>query len=253
MVLVWLIAFVSLFVLPLETKDPIGDIPKINKDKTSNNVSAIINDVVEKNKEPLKYIDKIIFDVPFTSQAPLGKWIDPRQEHGCEEASALMAMAWVRGISKLSPQESEKEIIAISEYELLKYGTYLDTSAEDTVSWIFNDYFKNENVKIKYNISIEDIKKELFGGNLVITPVNGRRLKNQFYTPPGPIEHMIVVIGYDGESKEFITNDPGTRRGSLFRYKEDILSSALMNYSTSTSDYLQKNKTAMIVVGRETD
>ncbi len=34
--------------------------------------------------------------VPFTVQAPLGDWTDARQQDGCEEASVLMAMAWVR-------------------------------------------------------------------------------------------------------------------------------------------------------------
>ena len=52
--------------------------------------------------------------VPFTSQAPTGQWSDERQQDGCEEASALMAMYWVQGKS-LSSQEALTKILAISD------------------------------------------------------------------------------------------------------------------------------------------
>lgn len=243
-VIIWPIIFAGLFALPSEIKAPIGDVPEAAKKNISNNVFPVADVLKEKNK-PVE-----LMDVLFISQAPLGKWNDLRQEHGCEEASALMAMAWARGIAELSPQESEKEIIAISDYELGNYGTYFDTSAEDTVKWIFNDYFRSDNVKVKYGIGVEDIKNELLKGNIVLIPVNGRKLKNPFYTPPGPIEHMIVAVDYDGVKKEFIANDPGTKHGKNFRYKEDVLNNALMDYSTSVGGAEQKTGTAMIVVSR---
>src|SRR3989338_7629179 len=53
---------------------------------------------------------KVLWEVPFTSQAPRGNWKDPRQQAGCEEASVLMAMRWVRGKS-LSMAQAEAQII----------------------------------------------------------------------------------------------------------------------------------------------
>lgn len=41
--------------------------------------------------------------VPFTAQAPTGNWDDVKQGNGCEEASILMAHAWVMN------QEIDKE------------------------------------------------------------------------------------------------------------------------------------------------
>lgn len=192
----------------------------------------------------------ILYDVPFTSQAPLGNWRDLRQENGCEEASAIMAMAWVRGKGKFVPAEAEKEIIRAADYELEKYGDFHDTSARDTAERIFKDYFKYADVEVKYDIGAEDIKKELLRGNLAVVPVNGQKLENPFYKPPGPIVHMIVIIGYDGASKEFITNDPGTRHGENFRYKEEVLEGALQDYPTGFHEPIEKIRTAMIVVGR---
>lgn len=194
--------------------------------------------------------EAILYEVPFTSQAPLGNWQDLRQENGCEEASAMMAMAWARGKGKFVPSEAEKEIIAIADYELEKYGDFHDTSAKDTAERIFKDYFKYGNVAVKYNIGAEDIKAELSKGNLVVVPMNGQKLKNPFYKPPGPIVHMIVVVGYDGAAKEFITNDPGTRHGEKYRYKEEILEGALRDYPTGFHEPVSEIKTAMIVVNR---
>lgn len=198
------------------------------------------------------YQDKTIIlqDVPFMLQAPLGNWQDLRQKNGCEEASAIMAMAWARGKGKFVPAEAEKEIIAIADYELEKYGDFHDTSASDMVERIFKDYFEYANAEVKYDIGAEDIKNELIKGNLVVVPVNGQKLKNPFYKPPGPIEHMIVVVGYDNDNKEFITNDPGTRRGEKYRYKEEILEGALQDYPTGFHEPILEIKAAMIVISR---
>lgn len=189
----------------------------------------------------------ILLDVPFTSQAPLGNWSDPRQEDGCEEASALMAIAWAKG-TKLSPANSEKEIIAISDYEQEKYENFHDTSAIDTVIRIFKGYFNYENVEVKYDIGKEDIKAEIYKGNLVIIPVKGRLLGNPNYTPPGPLVHNLVIRGYSAFKKEFITNDPGTRHGEKYAYNEDVLQKALFDYPTGTHEIATQERTAMIIV-----
>lgn len=189
----------------------------------------------------------VLFDVPFTPQAPFGDWEDERQQNACEEAAALMAMRWVEG-RELSRKEAEEEIIAISEYERWKYGHFHDTSAKDVVERIFQGYFQYENVEVFFGISSQDILQELLRGNIVIVPVNGQKLKNPYFTPPGPIEHMLLIRGYDAEKKEFITNDPGTRRGEGYRYPQDVLEGALQDYPTGYHLPIQKRERAMIVV-----
>lgn len=188
----------------------------------------------------------LMLDVPFTTQAPLGNWGDPRQQNGCEEAAALMAMAWVES-EALTPEEAEKEIMAIADYELKNYGHFHDSSAHDLVERVFKGYFGYAKTEVKYDINIEDIKKELAIGNLVLVPANGKILNNPFYTEP-PMEHMVVVRGYDSHTKEFIVNDSGTSRGELFRYVEDILIDAIYDYPTGYHEPVSELKKVMIIV-----
>lgn len=200
-------------------------------------------------QKPLTNIDfkGALLSVPFTPQAPFANWSDPRFEDGCEEASAIMAMAWANS-ETMTPQYVNEEIISISDYEVKNYGGYQDTSAADTALRIFKGYFHYGNVEARSNINNSDIKAELAKGNLVVVPMNGQKLKNPFYNPPGPVEHMVVVVGYDETTKEFITNDPGTKHGEGYRYKEDIFEKAMQDYPTGNHLPITEIKTAMIVI-----
>lgn len=189
----------------------------------------------------------ILLDVPFVSQAPFGNWSDQRKQDGCEEAAVIMAMAWVKN-EKLNFQTADEKINNISAYEEKMYGNFHDTNAQDTAQRIFIEFFKYDNIEVKRGITKENIKQELFSGNLVIVPTNGRLLNNPNYTSPGPATHNLVIIGYDILKKEFITNDPGTRRGEKYRYNEDVLESALLDYPTGNHEKIEEIKTAMIVV-----
>ncbi|MDA2936395.1 C39 family peptidase [Patescibacteria group bacterium AH-259-L05] len=190
---------------------------------------------------------QVLLDVPFTSQAPRAQWNDPIFQNGCEETSILMAMSWVRGASSLPVEEAEKEIRAISSLAQEMYGHFHDISASDTAQLV-RDYFNYSNIEARLDISAEDIKEELVKGNVVIVPVNGQKLNNPYYTPPGPLEHMLVVIGHNPETNEFITNDPGTRRGEKFRYPEDILEAALQDYPTGYHEPINEVNKTMIVI-----
>ena len=186
--------------------------------------------------------------VPFTSQAPLAQWSDERQQDGCEEAAALMAMAWVKGEKNLTPQEWRRRIIALSDWEQKKYGEYRDISVADIVTWIFKDYFSDDKVEVKAVKSAADIRQELEKGNIVLVPMNGRALKNPYFTAPGPERHMILIKGYDYQKKQFITNDPGTRRGENYRYPEKVLFNAIRVYKTGYHLPFGPLKKEMIVV-----
>ena len=187
-------------------------------------------------------------NVPFTSQAPDGDWSNPLFQDGCEEASIIMAMHWVKG-EPLIATKAKAEILAISDFEQREYGSAVDRSAKDTAQLI-RDYYSYTAVNYVENIDAEDIKSQLNRGNVVILPMNGRQLANPYYTAPGPERHMLVVIGYDPTTREFITNDPGTRRGAKYRYKESIFVNAIRDYPTGNHELIVSIQKNMVVVSR---
>lgn len=207
-------------------------------------------DEIKKQEEEVinkKVYEPVLFDVPFISQAPFGNWDDIRYQDGCEEAASIMAIKWVRGES-LTAAKANDLIADISKYELEKFGYFHDTSAKDTAERILKGYFGYEKIEVKYDIGTKDIKEELYKGNLVIIPTNGRKLKNPYYTPPGPERHMLPVIGYDSAADEFITNDNGTKRGKGYRYKAAVLEEAIQDYPSGHKVPISSRRTAMIVI-----
>ena len=202
---------------------------------------------LNKNKFGKKEFEKIILNVPFTSQAPYGNWNDSRFQDGCEEASVLMSMYWVTN-KKLSKKTAAQLIKDIANFQKNKYGNYYDTSSKDTVKRIFEEYFKYSHVKIKNNITPDDIINELKKRNLVLVPVNGKKLNNIYYTQPGPERHMLVIKGWNEKTQNFITNDSGTIRGFNYKYKKNILFNAIRDYKTGYKEKIEKMKKVMIVV-----
>ncbi len=190
----------------------------------------------------------IQFNVPFSPQAPFGEWADSRQQDGCEEASTIMAMHWVKGDMSLTAEEAKSEILAISAWEQEKYGSYHDTSAKDTAKRIFGEYYNHKNTRVEGGITADDIIKELEDGNLVVVPADGRALGNPHFTQPGPERHMLVIIGYDYSKNEFITNDPGTKFGKSYKYDKDILFNAIRDYPTGDHVPITSRSKNMIVV-----
>ncbi|OGE83443.1 MAG: hypothetical protein A3B95_00060 [Candidatus Doudnabacteria bacterium RIFCSPHIGHO2_02_FULL_43_13b] len=188
----------------------------------------------------------VLLNVPFTPQAPLANWDDPRQQDGCEEASILMAWLWIQNKS-IIPTEAEETIIKISEFEKERYGNFQDTSASDTAK-VMKDYYGYDKLTVSENVSVEDIKNKLRQGRLVLVPANGQRLDNPNYTGDGPSTHMLVIRGFDDSKKEFITNDPGTRKGNLYAYDYDVVLGAMVNYPTGQHLSQEGRPNAMIVV-----
>ncbi len=214
-----------------------------NSDLVNIPVADIDPDSINKEIKKSFYIES----VPFTSQAPFGNWQDSKQQDGCEEASALMAVKWANNES-LSQQESLEAIIGASDYLLEKYGEYRDISLKDTVNWIFKDYFAYDKVVVKYDINIEDIIYELNQGNLIITPMNGQVMHNPYFTPPGPSRHMIVIRAYNEDEDVFITHDPGTKHGENYEYDSQNLFESIRDYPTGHHELIEKIEKNIIVV-----
>ncbi|OIO51406.1 MAG: hypothetical protein AUJ11_01805 [Parcubacteria group bacterium CG1_02_44_65] len=208
----------------------------------------LVNKLVSEKDEVLKDGDAIA-GVPFTPQAPSAQWDNPVYQDGCEEAAALMAVYWAEG-KTLDKNTAENIIAVISDYEEKNYGGYHDTAVEDTAKRIIQGYFGYDNFEVKKDIVIEDIIDQVKNGRLVIAPFDGRSLGNPYYTAPGPERHNLVIRGYDSTKKEFITNDPGTKRGEGYRYNEEILYNALRDYPTGDHQPIVRIEKNIIAVGR---
>lgn len=194
--------------------------------------------------------DELILKVPFTSQAPLGEWRDTRQQDGCEEAAVAMVMAWVGGEKNISKKDWRLRILILSDFEYKKYGEYRDVALHDMVAWLFNDYFNYWQVRVKTISKVSDIVRELEAGRVVLIPLDGRTLKNPNFTGAGPERHIILIKGYNYQTKKFITNDPGTRNGENYRYSEKVIFNAVRNYKTGHKLPFGSLKKEMIVVGK---
>lgn len=185
--------------------------------------------------------------VPFTSQAPFGSWASPWQDF-CEEASLVMAVHFRWGMP-LTPEIANLEMQIIKQFEEIVFKRYKDTSIEES-ALVLQKLFGFDGVRTRLVASMDDIRAQLALGHLVIVPVSGRMLGNPYFTSPGPRYHMLVVRGFDDATKEFITNDPGTRRGNGFRYRYSTLFTALHDWNNGNVE--QGEKRIMVVEKRVT-
>lgn len=183
---------------------------------------------------------KINLKVPFTSQAPYGDWDLPYQEL-CEEAAIMMVAAYYQD-RKFTKESANQELLELVKFQKEKYGDYKHTDAEQTAQLI-HDFYGFEKIKLIYNPSLEEIKKEIALGHPVIVPTYGRLLGNPYYRSPGPVYHMLVIKGYTSDF--FITNDPGTRHGENFKYKPEVVLNAIHEWHKQ--DILLGKKVAIII------
>lgn len=185
---------------------------------------------------------EVNLDIPFTSQAPHQNWDLPYQEF-CEEASVLMAASYVKGETIAGPDDADRKMIAIKDFEEKKLGFFKDTTAEETAT-ILKQFYGIEKIEIIFDPSEQSLKKALAQGKAVIVPAAGRELGNPHYKRPGPLYHMLVIKGYT-KTGDFITNDPGTRSGANYVYKPSVLLEAIHDWNNG--DVYKGKKVAMIV------
>ena len=186
--------------------------------------------------------DKVLIDVPFSSQAPYGVWDDVHQE-ACEEMSLIMVEFYLKD-KQLSKEKAEEEILKMKEFQEQNYGHYKDSSMADVVV-IAEEFYGIDSMKVIYDFKKEDLKKQLSRKLPIIVPTAGRRLGNPNFTPPGPLYHNLVLIGYDDDT--IITNDPGTRKGKGYTYSLDVLYDAIHDYEGS-KEKIEQGRKAMIIL-----
>ncbi len=202
---------------------------------------------IKQSEKPGELPSKVLHDVQFVSQAPFGDWDDERQQDGCEEMNSFMAVRWALGKS-FAKEEALDELFKMAAFEEKRFGTFHDTSAADT-KILIEEYFGFKNVELKYDITIEDIKKSLASGAVVIAPADGTILANPYYTPPGPIYHFLLIRGYD--QKNFITNDSGTKRGEAYKYPFERVISAIRDYPTGQHPEITSKRKAILIIRKD--
>lgn len=195
----------------------------------------------EEPEKPLPTSKKL--EVPFIPQAPFKDWSEPWQ-NACEEAALLTLHHYIRGNKAVSNEQVKQEILDMIDWQLGYFGSHKDLDMSE-VAIMAEKYLGYKDVEVTYAIEIEDIKREIANNNPVLIPVAGRILENPNFTPPGPIYHNVVAVGYTEDM--IITNDPGTRLGADFEY-------AYNNFYDSIHDFLagvEKNDSGKMLEGRK--
>ncbi len=182
--------------------------------------------VVKPEPAPIATLpDRIVLDVPFYVQAPNGIW-DAIHNETCEEAVILMIRDYYlkQSLTKEQLEVELQKFVAWQTERGYKYSITLQQLSEASSA-----YYQFSGAEIISDPTVEQIKQLIAAGTPVIVPAAGRLLANPNFTPPGPLYHMVVIKGYDPEG--FITNDPGTRSGADFYYREDNLMNAIHNWN----------------------
>lgn len=184
--------------------------------------------------------EQLNLDIPFTSQAPRAIW-DHTHEEACEEAAILMAGRYFSKGKINGPEDAEKALQEIIDFEMKKLGFFESTTAKQTAEII--ESFYGLNAELVFSPDIKTIKRSLAENKLVIVPTAGQQLGNPFYTSPGPLYHMLLIKGYTAD--KFITNDAGTKRGENYPYKFATVLQA--NHDWNNGNVAEGEKVVIIV------
>ena len=203
-------------------------------EKTERNDIELIlpEELLEEEKVDFILKSEVEIDVPFYVQSPFAKWDDLHNE-ACEEASLIMAESWIQG-EVLNQEDLNQRILDSVAWQEENWNGHFDLNVQNVVE-LANQYFGIERIYYTSLNSVNDVKKELNEGNLVIVPTAGRLLGNSHYRGLGPAYHMLVVVGYN--KKEIITNDPGTRNGESFFYFNDVFFNAIHDWPFSLEEF----------------
>ncbi len=185
----------------------------------------------------------LIKNFPFQPQAPFANW-DQLHDEACEEAAVILVQWWQEGKSSISAQTMDDEILKMVDWEIKNWGSHKDLTVKETAEMAKGFY--NLTLTAKYDITIDNIKKEVSQDHPVIVPTAGRLLGNPYFRQPGPIYHMLVVIGYSGNN--IIVQDIGTKRGEHYQYNQKVLFNAIHDWNDSPDSIEQGGKAMLILL-----
>lgn len=204
----------------ISAKEPIDEV-----EGGQDSILPVQEEILESSIQPYVGVDNNIL---FVSQAPYGVWDEFHQET-CEEASMIMVVNFFHN-KPLDKSIMEQGLIELVAWQTDR-GYTVDIGVDEVVE-ILDQYF-GQPASALTDVSVGRIIAELDKGNLLIAPAAGRNLGNPYFTAPGPIYHMVVIRGYDNATEEFITNDPGTKRGEALRYSYSQLLQAIADWDNN--------------------
>lgn len=185
---------------------------------------------------------ELVLQVPFTDQAPTGKW---DRNEDCEETSIAMAQAYLTGDTedRLPIAGAQVYISQLRAWEAKNIGYNANTGAYTTSSMAEGTF--GLHVKQIHNYTELDLKKALAKHQVVLLPINARLLGNPSYLDSGPLYHMIVVRGYTKDG--FIVNDPGTTQGNGNVYTFTTLQKAAADWNNQAQKMDSTVKIALVL------
>lgn len=183
----------------------------------------------------------LIEDFPFQPQAPFANW-DQLHDEACEEMALILAYYYVKSKS-INQNIAEDQLQKMVNWEVENWGSHRDLTIKETGN-LSKGFYNFSDFEIKNNITIDDIKREISKGHPVIVPTAGRLLGNPYFQSPGPVYHMVVIIGYD--DKTIIVQDVGTKRGDHYKYSETVLYNAIHDW-TGDADTIGTGQKTMLV------
>lgn len=226
---------------PTRTYDETATFSFQNEEKSLDN--SIKPDEKTSPKKDIALPEETNLSIPFVLQAPHQNWASPYGEF-CEEASVLMIASYLKKSTILNSKDADAKLLSIMDFEIKRFGYYKDTNTEETAT-ILREFYNLQKIEVVYNPSINEIKLALAEGKIIAVPLTGRELKNPNFRNPGPLYHMLVIKGYD-KNDNFITNDPGTRKGADYRYKTGIIMNAIHDWNNGD---IYNGKKALIIAG----
>ncbi|MBU0613969.1 C39 family peptidase [Patescibacteria group bacterium] len=217
-----------------DAKQTAGQALELAKDAVE--VAQEARDLIEGDSEEKVYVEQgekelpedFQLAVPFTPQAPNADWNLPYQE-ACEEASVYMVYAYYQGVEPglIDAQVANAELLDLVDFQNDMYGSYLDTTAEETAR-LMNDFY-GLYASVIDNPTEKQIKEEIAAGRPVIVLAAGQQLENPYFSGDGPLYHALVIKGYT--SNKFITNDPGTKQGNGYVYNIKTIMDAMGDWN----------------------
>lgn len=179
-----------------------------------------------------------LLPVHFTSEIPNGQWVGA-WKNACEEASLVMVEQFYLGHKTLAKAKAVSDMNQLFTWENKVFGSNADTNATQTFKMI-NEYSSFE-ATVKRGPTLDEIKAEITAGRPVISLHHGQGLNNPHHRwrVGGSYYHMMVLVGFDDTTGQFIVNDPADHTTGLdYRYKYATILGTLhdLNYADHKAD-----------------
>lgn len=181
-------------------------------------------EVLKTSSSPKKVSENLA--VPFVSQAPLTVWDDTHKTLQ-EEALLFMVMQYYAGIpGVIDSAVADTALLAMIDAETVAgLGENLMVSEFG----IFAEFYSSMKFTVVESPTIDQIKTYISSGTPILVPVATEKMNNEFYLNDAAPYHYVIIRGYDDEN--FITNDPGTRRGENYSYAQSIIMEAMGDWN----------------------